>query len=378
MTAPAIPAPSVPTPIVPPSGTTSGGHDLAPLSSLADRIIGRVPADPAPPPVETPAIDAPPTEVAPVPATSDVPVGDAPAESVPTDAEGAEAAAAPDQATLERGVDLGTGDALFRVRDSKSGQFIEAPDLMVDVAMRDKATGEVKAYQKSIPELARMARDGVAGQRVLGEHAQLAAKIPELQTQLQEVAGREQSYAAMLTEMLSDPTGAAWERRVREYQAETAPDRVAAREVQSVARERDQLAQQLQTQQRHLFYSTRIQPVIEQLTAALGPEVVLGKIQLETARLNGLNGQIPPDQWPALDAYVNGPLKTWGEQQIAARTGATASADAERRREQANRNATVTAARPTGRPAGTTPAPLPPAKNINDIADRIVARAGAR
>lgn len=293
---------------------------------------------------------------------------------------------APSQEVLEMGTDIGTGDALFRVRDKSTGQWKASPTDVVEVAIRDH-NGDVKTYEKTIPELVRMARDGVKGQQLVpevkyyrdnvGMWKQNAERLQtELNAQMQlnrEMLGSEETYL---------------ERR-EQFAQEMTPDKRAER-LQAQINERNaqdaqKRAQDTLAAQVNGFYQTRIQPVVNEALKALPPEMVIGRINADTLGMM-VNGVIPPQHWPQYEAYVRGPFAQWakaeGAKWATAASTREASAktvsDAQKAAQKAKQEQARTM-QPIGRTAqnatATEPAAkLPPPKNKREALDRLVSR----
>lgn len=308
------------------------------------------------------------------------------------DTAGADTAAAPDapvalsQEQLEQGTDVGTGDALFRIRDKATGQWKASPTDVVEVAIRDAATGEVKTYEKTIPELVRMARDGVAGQKLVPEvkyYRDNVGKWKDSATQLQQ---RLDAQMQLNREILSSEEK--YLERAAQYAQEMAPDKRAERlQAQLNARaaqDARQAASQQLAQQVNGFYTTRIQPVVAEALKALPPEMVIGRINADTLPLM-VNGVIPPQHWPQYEAYVRGPFATWAKNEGAKWTqnatardvAAKAATDAQKATQKAKQDQARTMA-PIGKTAATAitaePVKLPPPKNKREAMERLVSR----
>lgn len=302
----------------------------------------------------------------------------------------ADAAAAPDaptQEVLEAGTDVGTGDALFRIRDKNTGQWKAAGADVIELAFRDATTGEVKTYEKTLPELARMARDGVAASKLMPEVKYYRDNIKGWENNSKQLQAKLDAQMNLNRELLSSEEK--YLERREQYQTEMSPDKRVER-LQAELNARDAAAQRATAQKQFEgqvsgFYQTRVQPVVNEAMKVLPPEMVIGRITTDTLPLM-VNGVIPPQHWQQLEAYMRGPFATWAKTegakwaaQSSARTTATAAATAAQKAAQVAKQEQARAMQPVGRVAqnGTAteaPVKLPPPKNKREAMERLVSR----
>lgn len=292
---------------------------------------------------------------------------------------------APTQSDLERGQDVGTGDALFRVRDPATGQFLPVGSYVYELAIRNPETGEVGTYAKSPQELARMARDGIAGQRHFQRLQQIEREvIPQITRERDMIREQFEAQVALNREILGDEER--YLARREQYLEDTGPDKRLARLEAQLNEERTNNQRAEQARQRtfeaNRFYETRIQPVVSQAIATLSPELVLGRMNLDTAHLM-VNGVVPPARWNELEAYVRGPFTDWvRKSQPAAApqngnghaSGSTATTAAKQKTDQRAVNQAARAMQPVGAAGTESAKPLPPPKNRQEALERILAR----
>lgn len=302
----------------------------------------------------------------------------------------AAAAAPPSQQQLEEGTDVGTGDTLFRIRDKDTGQWKPTPTDMIEVAMRDPDTGEVRMYEKSVPDLVRMARDGVAREKTVSK------MMPEVKYYRDNVGKWQDTTTKLQTqlaaqmelnrEMLSSEEK--YLERREQYAQEMAPDKRAERlQAQLDARTRadnETAAKQQLAAQVNGFYQTRIQPIVNDAMKVLPPEMIIGRINADTLPLM-VNGVIPPQHWPQYEAYVRGPFAQWAKnegakwtQNAVARETSAKAADAAQKANQKTINDQARTMQPVGRVAQGTaaaePVKLAPPKNKREALERLVSR----
>lgn len=284
------------------------------------------------------------------------------------------------QAELEAGFDVGSGDALYRVRDKATGQFRDSPqDIVIELAMRDERTGEVNVYPKTVAEITRMARDGVAGNKVIDEVKMYRERFPQIQDELTQLQEQLRAQLAFNAEILQNEE--VYMERAEEFRTEMSPERQLARikaqqALEHAARERRSAAEKF-TQESSNFHRTRIAPNVDAAMAVLPAALVTGKIAIDTAALLGPDNRIPPDKWPAYAAYIEGPFKAWVQAESALR-------DKSVQKQASVLSGAKKAIRDTGRamqPVGVAPGasaaaepPLPPPRNKQEVMDRMTRR----
>lgn len=296
-------------------------------------------------------------------------------------------------------------DITLRAERNADGTFKTQidPTQKFDIEMRDPETGEMRKYTKAIPEILRMARDGVWGQKVKDEvsyyrnevpkweatHQQLASQLQTIQHQSQGLQEQLDAQMALNRELLTAPDEFVIQRR-EEFAHEMSPEqRLAKLEASLREREANFRSEQQRTQQAQQatsFIQTRLAPVLTQAETTLGNteyarQLVAGQISLATMPLL-VNGQIPPSAWPQVEAYLQGPFQQWVQQTAAYQQNlqtSAASSQEQIRRAQANAQAAVNTAgqllRPVGSSNGTmASAPQGPPKSMNDAMNRIINR----
>jgi hypothetical protein len=231
------------------------------------------------------------------------------------------------QTNLEQGFDAGTGDSLFRIRGA-DGQFKSTPsshDDKIEVAIR-MPDGTVKSYDKTMPELVRMARDGVAGQR----HAQeLAALKPQYDAKMAEVTASLNAQIALNRSILEDENE--YVRRAQQYAEQSSPEVQLAELTKRVQQSEEQNRRASEsarlTQEMTAFHTQSVEPDVNRaLQANIPLRDVVGEIALNTDHLKGPDGRIPKEHWAAYATYLQGPFRTWAAQEAARYTTAPVSA----------------------------------------------------
>jgi|GEM_PF-6949627 len=299
----------------------------------------------------------------------------------PTAEVSTEAAVAPDQAQLEKGIDVGTGDSLFRVRDAATGQFKQPGTDVIELAFRDE-NGKITTHEKTLPELARMARDGIAGQKVIAEVKLYREREPHIQSRIQQVEAERDAQIELNRAMLSSEDE--YIQRVLEYADATSPEKRLAQLEAERSREMSarQSAEETQrfTQEVAAFHSTRIEPVINAAIAELPVEMVLGRIAYDTDFLKDDTGKIPKARWGDYATYINTAFKSWARDSITQQRSQKAEAD---RLLAARASATVDSLTSMGRAmsppiggslVGDARRPEAPARTKEEAMERIISR----
>lgn len=350
MTAPAVlPAPSTPTP---------APFDIK--DALASAVEAALPA-PTPDPVEATDLEEEPTDDSVSPASSpdeapsdaDVPAeGDDAADTDTTDDD--QALALPDGYVAVPVVSDGLATE-FALYDDEGE--VEVPALMVEY----KANGKVR--KDRLDQVVKLAQWGVYNQ--------------ERQEKIQqEVAAKEQEYAALIAEreqqmerLLTDED---FLEAVREsYLQENSPERRAERAERRV--QDIQLQHQMQAieQQGDQFLTTELAPALTLLTAAL-PTVTAEELESRVLMAmqahaevapNGVT-YVPPSRYDAIRQYILDDLSVWAQAQHARRSQsvptkpqAKAQAELERAQVEAQKakRAVGQATKPVGTPAKDAP-----------------------
>jgi hypothetical protein len=292
-------------------------------------------------------------------------------------------------------------DITLRAERNADGTFKTQidPSQKFDIEIKDPETGEPRKYTKSMPEILRMARDGVWGQKVKDEVAYYRKEVPQWEAahkQIVEQAAQFKQAADTLQQqleaqmelnraLLTEPDEFVIQRR-EEYAHEMSPEQRLAKLEAQIREEREQAnltqRQQEQARQADAFIQTRLAPVLMKAEADLGGsdfarQLVAGQIALMTTPLLK-NGQLPPEAWSKVEAYVQGPFQSWVQQTVAFQRTQQTDGDA-LRKAQANAQAAVNATGQLLRPVGSVngsmaPAPAGPPKNMNDAISRIINR----
>lgn len=274
------------------------------------------------------------------------------------------------------------GEIKLRARDPETGQFAEMDTKRTyELSMKDKATGETKVYEKDLAGLMRLAKDGIGLQRMQSEIQRSANELTyyrehagkwEAQTkQLQDTASQ---YEALAKRLLLAPDHEVVAMR-EQYQQEMTPDKIAARQLQSLDAERQRLASEREhfaLQQQLDAFRSRVSSAISEAQQLAGEANAGWKLMQETAPFM-VNGRIPPDRFDAVAQYITGPYLEWAKQQ--AKPAATTT-ETVRKLQQTNQklvNQVGGAVRPVGR-SGADVAPKTAPRNVNDAIDRILKR----
>lgn len=358
---------SIPAP--PPVDTTVVQFQKNTTPAEPSLVPGSVPTAPATPPTDptTPPVDAAPPET---------PVAETPPSDTTTPDPSGELALEDDGITLraER-----NADGTFKTKLD--------PSIKLDLEFKDKESGETRKYTKTLPDILRLAKDGVALQPIV---QQLKPKVeyyekmlPQWKQDHEATQQQLQDQMALNRELLAAPPDVLEQRR-QEYAQEMSPEKRLARleaERRAEQETAHRTAQQQQLANRaRAFHQEYIAPHIAEAVALLGDELVTGKLAMATAPLL-VNGQMPPSAWPEYKQYVHGPFKDWVKSQAATRktaddvaAKARAEADAAQKKAQAAINDTTRALAPVGRVAADTPPPLPKPKNTTEAIQRMLNR----
>jgi hypothetical protein len=392
--APATPAaaPTVVVPVVTPSPSEVFGSAL-------DRIIKTAPL-PADDQNEHPTISAggvagpPPVEALPM---RDAVIAAATGAEVPA-VDGVPPVTAPAVPSGE--VQSEGGDVVMTAERNADGTFKTQidPTLKFDIKVRDKETGETKTYTKTIPEVLRMAADGVWGQKVRDEvsyyrtnvpawqesHATLTKTTEQLQADLQ-------SQMELNRELLTADEALVVQRR-EEFAREMSPERELARlKAANAKKEADEKAQaekarQTTEEQRTAkvvqdFATARLAPAVTKAEQLLGSQRAKEMIAYELIPFQ-VNGKVPPEKLMALEAHLNGPFMQRVQAEAAARSAPDPRIEAaEKARRETEARAQVLANSVGRQISPVTSAanagsdltkPVPPPKNVNEAIERII------
>jgi hypothetical protein len=289
------------------------------------------------------------------------------------------------------------GDVVLRSRNEK-GEFAAMDRTKkFELSVRDKQTGETKVYEKDLDGLMRLAKDGIATQRFQDEVKRSAGELEhyrknlptwqqeyaDMKKQAETVGTSAKEFQALAMQLLTADENTVVQLR-NQYAAEMSPEKLRARDMEGITQERKRLEQERQTiafeRQRDTVRSA-IGPVISQVEQMVGQEMATGKLMRDTLHLME-NGIIPPKHLPQLIDYVNGPYKQWAESVKASQTTQSTQTQTQdtakeaellRQRQESQRLANLagSAIRPVGQ-SGPDVAPKVPAKNAQDMIDRII------
>lgn len=292
-------------------------------------------------------------------------------------------------------------DITLRAERNADGTFKTQidPSQKFDIEIKDPETGEPRKYTKSMPEILRMARDGVWGQKVKDEvkyyrenvaqwqqtHEQTTQQVEQYKQATASLQEQLQAQMELNRELLTADDEVVIRRR-EEFAHEMSPEQRLAKLEAQIRSEREAAnltqRQQEQARQADSFIQTRLAPVLMSAETALGGndfarQLVAGQIALMTTPLLK-NGQLPPEAWSKVEAYVQGPFQSWVQQTAAFQRTQETQGEALRKAQataQTAVNATGQLLRPVGQSNGTmAPAPQGPPKNMNDAMNRIINR----
>ncbi len=354
-----------------------------------------------------PVVEAPVVKIVPDALTHDAPGShDAPPGSVPP----VSAEAVPVSSEPVSEISIDDGEVTLASQRNPDGTYKTKldPNEKVDLVIKtiiDPETGKPKVYSKSLPELARLAKDGITLQQTVQKvQGELKAVQPEVEYYRTNVA-QWKEHTESLTQRLADMealnrTLLSAEDEVviqhREaYKAEMSPEKQLERMQAERKAEQEQAKQTAQQQaakarQEQIqkiattFVESRIAPSLKAAEAAgLSKHTVTGLVTHITSDLM-VNGVIPPANWPEMERRItapDGPFQTELRAESARRTtesdsvkAAREAAERSQKQAQAVVNADGRLMAPIGR-AGPDSAPkLPAAKNTKEVLDRIIHR----
>lgn len=276
------------------------------------------------------------------------------------------------------------GAGKFRVRDD-AGAFTDTPAVKVEFQVGEKV------YTKGVPELVRMAIDGVAGQRAVAQARQFESEIiPRLQSEAQAVIAQVRADLEAQIELnaaiLADESGETWAKNHEKFAQARSPESVARRAQEEANAARAALAESQQTQYVQHIHATHIAPVFDRVAAEcpdVSDHTKAGFVADLTKDLL-VNGKIPPERFPELVRRVQGPYVELARAEQARHTEskikldaeiakARADAQAELRQAQAKQNALVAPIAPVGAVPGTIASgPRPAAKSRKEALERVM------
>lgn len=315
----------------------------------------------------------------------------APAQPTPVAPATGEAPSASSEPTGE--IQSETGDVVMTAERNADGTFKTKidPTQKFDITIKDAQTGKTTTYSKTVPELLRMAVDGVAANRQKDELAYYRTNIEGWQTthktmtaNLAKVQADLDAQMELNRELLTAPDDQVVARR-QEYAQQMSPEKQLARLQAELAAERaaktkgEEERRTLETVS--TFSNQRLVPHLAAAEAKIGPELVKMKLALDLVPFQ-VNGRVPPERLQALEAHLAGPFMQWVEAKAKELTtpspAVKAAEDAVRAanaRAQQVVNDTGRQIAPVGSVAGRDPATAQkPPKNIHEAIDRIVSR----
>ena len=254
-----------------------------------------------------------------------------------------------------------------------------------ELRIKDKETGETKVYNKELPDILRLAKDGIAMQKSRDELSYYRQNVPkwtQSDTQLrQELEGHKALALALLTE--DEPSVVA---RREAYRAQFTPEAENQRLRQQLSQLTSQAntpivqqPQRVDTTPHVQALASRIGQTVAEVEGLVGKERAAGKIALDLSQFY-VNGQIPVERFPQLEQYVNGPFKQWAQAEAAKATqdqtaAQTALAEAKRTQQAAQQAARTvgTATRPSPVSPNQNAAPKP-IRSKEDAISRIISR----
>ena len=354
-----------------------------------------IPADPVAPKESVQIVNgnAPPETIAPgtpiealLTPTDKVPPPTVAEPSAALEAQPAATPLADGEPTSELSLDDGT--VILRAERNPDGTYKTKFDpnakLEFEIVL-DKKTGEKKSYSKTLPELTRLAKDGITLQQkvqVIQPEVDYYRKNVDTWAKAQaetttKLTALEQQYAdmeALNRELLSAPDDVVIGHRER-YASEMSPEKVARREADALRAEMERTRQTTQSLQAQSFIQARLAPALAEANAVLGEDTVAGIIT------RTFSGPIPPHEWNKVEQFVNGPLKERVAQEKGKQEQARAAEvarEATLRQTQANAQRAVNDAGRSTVPVGSASpdrAPTaPPAKNMREAMNKLINR----
>ena len=292
-------------------------------------------------------------------------------------------------------VSVDDGEVVMTAERNPDGTFKTQidPAQKFDIKVRDKVTGETKVYSKTVPELLRMATDGLAVQKVHDELGYYRKNVDGWKTNAETLTQTKAKLEADLQaqmelnrELLTADEALVVQRR-EEFAREMSPEKKLARleaQIAEDANKTKQTTEQTKTAEMvRNFAKTQLAPTLAAAEAKIGPELVKMKLALDLVPFQ-VNGQVPPERLNALKAHLTGPFMDWVNAKAAERSAPNPAVEAA---EKAKRDAEAraqTLANTVGRamqPVGSAAhagndltKPVAPPKNVNEAIDRIINR----
>lgn len=336
------------------------------------------------PVVETPRVQFKRDEQTPVDPAAP-PASDA--SATPTAAPDAPADVAIDAAPVEPTGEIAIDEEGITLRSERNadGTYKSKldPTQKMDLEFKDKESGEIRKYSKTLPEVLRLAKDGMVlnqkWQEAKPEIEYYRNNVPKWQesakqseSRLTDLQSQFEDMRALNLELLTAPDDLVIQHR-EHYARENSPTKVAERQLAELRDQQASLAQEQRQARAQSFIHARLSHHIASAESVLGVDLVTGMIARATQPLLDRNGQLPPERWHELEQYVTGPLQQAATAKKSEQVKATADAasrDAAVKRAQANAqqavNDSTRTAVPVGRaaPDGAPASPKP--KNVQD------------
>lgn len=361
------------------------------FQNVISKVASQTTVDAPAPVAETPAVrivKTDPTLPLATPSSAEAPTAPAATET------GEPVAEAP-PATTEPVEELSLDDGAITLAAARNadGTFTHKidPSAKHDFKVKDKATGEVKSYSKTIPELARMAADAIGMQQKVQEAQKLTPEVeyyrqnlPKWQDHERSLSQRLADMEALNVELLTADDEIVIQRR-EAYKAEMSPEkqleRMKAQETERLNRERMTKQQQIAKS----FMDSRIAPAIASAVKAGVNEFTVRGIVSDVTDDLMVNGVIPPANWPEMERRINdpnGPLAKAVAEQTAKHAAGTASTSAAeqaaleaQKRAQLVVNDAGRQLTPIGRAVTDTSAPAQPKpKDMREAMNRLINR----
>lgn len=377
--APAAAPVSTPTPVAPSAVQRSFNETVRKVSQqtgvAADPIIEKPVVQIVRDPVRPDAPGSADAPAQPVAAAPDAQALEAPAPEAPPPTPELQGELAVDDGELKLASER-NADGTYKTKIDPSAKF--------DFVVTDKESGETKTFSKTIPELMRMAKDGIWGQKVRDEVKYYRENVPQWQETHTTLGQQLDDLRALNVELLTAPDEIVIQRR-EAYAKEQAPERRLEREnsdLKQKAEAYDRAVQQRELgRKREAFMETRgLNTIITEAESKLGVDMVTGFLSRGTLPLL-VNGIIPPERWPVLERFVKGPFAQWvaanaTQKQTQDRQAALArqATDTAQRTAQSAVNDATRTMVPVGRASPDAPPEPPKPKNVKEAMSRMVHR----
>lgn len=287
------------------------------------------------------------------------------------------------------------GDVVLTAERNADGTFKAHidPSQKFDIKIRDAETGETKVYSKTIPEVLRMAKDGVWGQKVRDEVSYYREHTPQWRQEHQALsettaALREelQSQMELNRELLTADEALVISRREEFAKINSPEQRLARMEAEERARTDAAFRtaqEQAQARQVMDFANARLAPVVADAVALVGEQRAKEMLAYDILPFQ-VNGRVPSEQLEQLARHLSGSFLARVRAEAASRAvpdpRIVQSEEAVRRAQAEAQRLANTMGRATA-PVGSVAhagadvtKPVAPPRNVNEAIDRIVSR----